>query len=366
MPLPFLRPLPVNSEKRGDAARGALGAEAHEQREQADEQQDRDQELDDDRLRRPCPTAGRPLTIGAARAEFVQRPAGSARPRPGRQPTAAGAGRPAWSPVRCRRSSCCRFGLTTVRVPVRRVTSTRLSWSSSMALAISFCLASFCTVLSGTCVPALLGLDLAQQRREGDRQRRSRRAAGTAQAGRAGRCVARPGRTRRARPAPGCGGARGRSARLRGRSCSCRCCSRRCPKTRRAASARVARVEWSRLSCGSCVAAAGGGPRRRSPASDRRQRHTRLSEKQWRSQKRHMSPVTRQQNVHKRRFALVTKHSHERLARLQRRVHKNNTQEESGGDTLAPGDVLGFTESIHASSCFRPRRPLQTASTTSK
>jgi len=45
VPLPFLRPLPVNCEK--PAIPPAL---AHEQREQAHEQQDRDQELDDDRL----------------------------------------------------------------------------------------------------------------------------------------------------------------------------------------------------------------------------------------------------------------------------------------------------------------------------
>ncbi len=34
-----------------------------------------------------------------------------------------------------------------------------------------WCLASVCTLLSGTCVPELRGLDRPQQRREGDRQR---------------------------------------------------------------------------------------------------------------------------------------------------------------------------------------------------
>ena len=37
------------------------------------------------------------------------------------------------------------------------LTSTRLSWSSSSAVEISRFLASFCTVLIGTCLPALLG-----------------------------------------------------------------------------------------------------------------------------------------------------------------------------------------------------------------
>ena len=50
------------------------------------------------------------------------------------------------------------------------VTSTRLSWSSSSAVAIWWCLASLCTVLSGTCVPELPGLIAPSSVREGDRQ----------------------------------------------------------------------------------------------------------------------------------------------------------------------------------------------------
>ena len=93
-------------ERRRSRRRRRLAAEAHEQREQAHEQQDRDQELNDDRLRR----LARLLVdahFGAARAEFVGELLRSARPRPGRRPTAAAAARPAWSPLRCRRSSCC-------------------------------------------------------------------------------------------------------------------------------------------------------------------------------------------------------------------------------------------------------------------
>ena len=174
--------------ERRDPAGCALGADAHEQREQAHEQQDRDQELDDDRLRA---LAG--LLIDrdgrAAGLEFAQKLLGlRARGRIGGPQQAPGSGGATPRRSRWPANSTPRRGgalaafrrRSDTRVTRRGgfagggagrvVSSTRLSWSSSSALAISCCLASIWTVLIGTCVPALLGLMSPSSDRERDRQ----------------------------------------------------------------------------------------------------------------------------------------------------------------------------------------------------
>ena len=67
--LALLAPLAGELREAGDPARrAAFAAQAHEQREQADQQQDRDQELDDDRLR----ALARLLIDRDVRAAFVE------------------------------------------------------------------------------------------------------------------------------------------------------------------------------------------------------------------------------------------------------------------------------------------------------
>ena len=184
--LAFALPFAGELGEARDPARAAVGADAHEQREQAHEQHDRDQELHEDRRAAPCPTADRrsttaPACVRLCRSCCVCDPGGRIR-----GPVFECAGVASGALWRLRRVARVDVGRTRLRCcpaprpsPCRRIPavgifsaiSTRLSWSSSVAVAIWLWLASEITRLIGNSEPWLEGPIDPEQQEERDDQR---------------------------------------------------------------------------------------------------------------------------------------------------------------------------------------------------